>query len=225
MPSHPYISGPGNITQMIGHLRRNFPASVTSETVKKFGLASNNESYVINALQFVAVIDSDGKRIERAHDIFLKSDNEFEDGFSELVREAYKDLFDTRGEQAWTLSKTELTSYFRAADKTSEIIAGRQASVFQVFAGIAGQSESSQSGPRPTGSKLKSGKSTPKAKKSITPEDPAASPEANKMKINPENAKRDLAMTVRIEINLPSSATQDTYDMIFKSIRNNLINE
>lgn len=49
MASHPYISGPNNITQMIGYLRKNFPAVVTSETVKKFQLASNNESYVINA--------------------------------------------------------------------------------------------------------------------------------------------------------------------------------
>ncbi len=34
-----------------------------------------------------------------------------------------------------------------------------------------------------------------------------------------------MALTVRIEINLPANGTQDTYDMIFKSIRANLINE
>lgn len=64
MASHPYISGAGNISQMIGFLRENFPATVTSETVKKFGLASNNESYVINALQFIGAIDEEGKRTE-----------------------------------------------------------------------------------------------------------------------------------------------------------------
>jgi hypothetical protein len=57
MASHPYISGAGNITQMIGFLRKNFPATVTSDTVKKLGLASKNESYVINVLQFLGLID------------------------------------------------------------------------------------------------------------------------------------------------------------------------
>ena len=59
--SHPYISGAGNISQMVTHLRKAFPQTVSSETVKKLGLASNNESYVINALQFIGIIDSDGK--------------------------------------------------------------------------------------------------------------------------------------------------------------------
>ena len=39
---HPYISGAGNITAIVNQLRKNFPATVTSETVKKFGIASNN---------------------------------------------------------------------------------------------------------------------------------------------------------------------------------------
>jgi hypothetical protein len=62
MASHPYIAGAGNLTQMIGFLRKNFPATVNSDTVKKFGLAPKNESYVINALQFIGVIDEEGKR-------------------------------------------------------------------------------------------------------------------------------------------------------------------
>jgi hypothetical protein len=40
---------------MIGFLRKNFPATVTSDTVKKLGLASKNESYVINVLQFLGL--------------------------------------------------------------------------------------------------------------------------------------------------------------------------
>lgn len=37
--------------------------------------------------------------------------------------------------------------------------------------------------------------------------------------------RRDMALTVRIEINLPAGGSQETYDNIFKSIRANLINE
>ncbi len=57
MTSHPYISGAGNITQMIGFLRKNFPPTVNSDTVRKLGIAPKNESYVINALQFIGVIE------------------------------------------------------------------------------------------------------------------------------------------------------------------------
>jgi hypothetical protein len=47
MATHPYISGAGNVTQMVTQLRKSFPATISSETVKKLGLAPNNESYVI----------------------------------------------------------------------------------------------------------------------------------------------------------------------------------
>jgi len=37
------------------------------------------------------------------------------------------------------------------------------------------------------------------------------------------STKRDMALTVRIEINLPAEGSQETYDNIFKSIKANLI--
>ncbi len=85
--SHPYISGPGNIAQMVVQLRNSFPPSVTSDTVKRLGLASNNESYVINALQFVGVIDSDGKKTKEAADVFSHhKDEEFSASFKNLFQ-------------------------------------------------------------------------------------------------------------------------------------------
>ena len=36
--SYPYISGEGNIAQMVTQLRNSFPAVVSSSTVKKLGL-------------------------------------------------------------------------------------------------------------------------------------------------------------------------------------------
>ena len=123
MATHPYISGPGNITQMIGFLRKNFPASVTSDTVKKLQLASKNESYVINALQFIGLIDEKGRRTDKGHEVLTTHDEEaFKKAFEGLVRDAYKDLFDLRGEDAWTMPKDDLIGYFRSADKTSEVI-------------------------------------------------------------------------------------------------------
>jgi len=221
MASHPYISGPGNVSQMIAYLRKNFPATVTSETVKKFGLASNNESYVINALQFLGLIDEEGKRTTEGHDILVLSDDKFPAAFEGLVKKAYSDLFEIRGEDAWTMTKSELTGYFRTTDKTSEVIGGRQAGVFQVFRSLAGhESAEDKSAPKSPakarGSRAKA--ATPQSKAT-----PAASDETKvKVGLGSSEGRKDMALTVRIEINLPANGSKETYDNIFKSIRANL---
>lgn len=110
--SHPYISGSGNIAKMVNHLRNSFPPTVTSDTVKKLGIASNNESYVINALQFVGVIDDEGKRTADANKAFNShKDEDFQKSFKSLVQIAYKDLFDLHGEKGWELSKDDLITF------------------------------------------------------------------------------------------------------------------
>lgn len=220
MASHPYISGPGNVAQMIGYLRKNFPANVTSETVKKFGLASNNESYVINALQFVGLIDEAGKRTEQGHDVCVLPDDAFPKAFEGLVKAAYSDLFDIRGDDAWTMTKQQLTSYFRTADKTSEVIGGRQAGVFQVFRVLAGHETSEEKSTPKSAAKARA----PKAKAAPASRAKAtnAGDDVRKAeKVVPEE-KKDMALTVRIEINLPANGSKETYDNIFKSIRANL---
>lgn len=222
MASHPYISGPGNITQMIGFLRKNFPATVTSETVKKLQLASNNESYVINALQFLGVIDDEGKRTERGHKVFLLPNGDFEKEFEEILRDAYFDLFDVRGDDAWKMSKAELTGYFRTTDKTSDVIGGRQAAVFLAFRGLTGRDPDLPTKARvttPAVSRISVSKSA-KAKKPETPATSVAVPGPAK-----SHSRRDMALTVRVEINLPAEGSAETYDNIFKSIKAHLIDE
>ena len=222
MASHPYISGPGNITQMIGYLKKNFPATVTSDTVKKYQLASNNESYVINALQFIGLIDEEGKRQDKAHEVLTTHDDEeFKARFGELVKEAYSELFELHGEDAWTLPKSKLVGYFRQADKTSEVIGTRQAGVFMALRGIAGYEapqEPKANGAAAAAKKPKSAKKAKpaeaKAEEAVTQDPPPDAP----LKVQ----KGDMALTVRIEINLPAGGTQETYDAIFKSIKANL---
>src|SRR5271167_1144838 len=115
MASHPYISGAGNVTQMIGFLRKNFPAIVNSDTVKKLGVAPKNEGYVINALQFIGIIDEGGKRTNRGREVLTTHDEEaFRQTFEALIRDSYKDLFDLRGDDAWTMNKDALIGYFRS---------------------------------------------------------------------------------------------------------------
>ncbi len=208
---------------MLTHLRKNFPATVTSETVKKLGIAPNNESYVINALQFLGVIDEEGKKTGKGADIFsIHNDEEFKAAFETLVREGYKDLFDIHGEAAWNMDRDALVNYFRTTDKTSAVIGARQAAVFQVFASFAGHGEvdakMATKGKAAPNNKRKAATATG-AKADSTAEAPPGSGSGG------GSSKRDMALTVRIEINLPSDGTRETYDNIFQSIKANLLNE
>lgn len=221
MGSHPYISGPNNVVQMIGYLRKNFPAKITSETVKKFSIASNNESYVINALQFIGVIDSEGKRTKIGHDTFVLSDDSFPKAFSNIIRGSYNDLFELRSEEAWSMTRSELISYFRTTDKTSEVIGGRQAGLFQAFRALSGYEHPGDTANKDLPRKI----SQPKARSPKVKTVAQSSTGTPSTTINNNDSRRDMAMTVRIEINLPSQGTQETYDAIFKSIRANLIDD
>lgn len=99
--THPYISGAGNIAQMIGHLRKSFPQNISSDTVKKLGLAPNNESYLINVLHFIGVINEEGKKTPEASNVFAHhKDEEFSKSFGEIVEKAYSHLFELHGEDS-----------------------------------------------------------------------------------------------------------------------------
>jgi len=220
--SHPYVSGPGNVVQAVNHLRKSFPATVTADTLKKLGIASNNESYVINTLRFIAVLDDAGKKTPAATKAFSQhEDDKFSGEFGALVKSAYKDLFDVHGDSAWGLDKDALITFFRSSDDTSAIIGSRQAGVFLALAGLAGHGEVPTAkktlGKAPTKSPTKVPVKLPKTTKSGKDgKDLSGSKKGD--------SERDIGLTVRIEINLPADGNQETYDRIFKSIRENLLN-
>jgi hypothetical protein len=54
--------------------------------------------------------------------------------------------------------------------------------------------------------------------------EPTANSAATMVSTKGIQAEAGVALTVRIEINLPASGDQETYDRIFKSIRENLLN-
>lgn len=218
---HPYMSGSAGLVQTSVHLRNSFPAQVTAETLKKLGIASNNETYVINILRFIKVLDDEGKKTPKASSVFTKHDDEeFQKGLAEMVEAAYSDLFSLHGKQAWVLPTDKLISYFRSTDHTSAIVGQRQASTFQALAGLSGYgaapAQKSTAGTRRAEKKTAAKKTV----KELKPDLVAAPEQAS---IQKKNGK-DVGLTVRIEINLPSAADQETYDRIFKSIRENLLN-
>lgn len=223
MATHPYISGAGNVAQMVAQLRKAFPATITSETVKKLGLAPNNESYVINVLQFVGVIDSEGKKTPDAAKVFSNhKDEEFSKHFGALVQKAYGALFELHGDDAWKLNNDDLITFFRQSDQTSATIGGRQASTFKVLAGLSGHGDLPEPKQKKVGQKVgKESKKPPKV------ETASAQPPAKAVNgldnAAPSLEGQNFGLTVRVEINLPADGTNETYDAIFKSIKENLL--
>ena len=236
---HPYTSGPTGITQTVSQLRRSFPAQVTSDTLKKLSIAPNNEGYILNIMRFIGVLDSENKRTSDGAAVFNKHDDaDFQQGFAELVEKAYHDLFDLHGDGAWKLPVDKLISYFRGTDHTSDLVGKRQASTFMTLAGISGKVEGTQ---RPVAVKpkrtepVKSVSNGNRAKKATQPSQAMAITDAAPIEIvnggltQPKASKGQpdghaMALTVRVEINLPAGGDQETYDRIFKSIRANLLN-
>lgn len=221
---HPYMSGAGGIVQAVSHLRRSFPAEVTADTLKKLGIASNNETYVINILRFVGVLDDSGKKNSTAAGVFNRhEDPEFQSGFAEMIKSAYADLFNLHGDDAWSLPTDKLISFFRNTDSTSALVGQRQASTFQALAALGGKTAVTA---RPSVLKVKKAAAAakPSPKKSAAPEIQSTPPPGAIAPAGTSEKQLGMALTVRVEINLPAGGDQDTYDRIFKSIRENLLN-
>jgi hypothetical protein len=98
---HPYTSGANGVVAAIAQLRKSFPAKVNAETLKKLGIAPNNETYIINILRFLGIIDAEGNKDAKAASVLVQHDeSEFQKGFAGIVQAAYKDLFDLHGADA-----------------------------------------------------------------------------------------------------------------------------
>lgn len=216
------MSGSAGIIQAATQLRRTFPAQVTADTLKKLGIAPTNESYVINILRFIGVLDADGNKTAKATEVFTRhEDSDFQKGFADLVQAAYKGLFDIHGKDAWSLTSNKLIAYFRGTDHTSSIVGQRQATTFQALAALSGFSEVPTSKSRSTSKRTAATKSDRDRPAKTTK--PAGSSAHVHSSGAENNRLRDMALTVRIEVNLPASADQETYDRIFKSMRENLL--
>jgi hypothetical protein len=226
--SYPYTPSGGPIVAIVQQLRRSFPATVDASTLKKLAIAPKNESYVLGVLRFIGVLDSEGKKTEQAGKVFLHHEETgFQKAFAELVKAAYTELFSLHGDAAWELDTDALISFFRHSAESTQIVGQRQANTFKTLSALTGHAE--VQAPRPkqprssdnaqTGKKESKPKQPGVAQTTAPPTNPPASEHnGHDLKANP------FGLTVRIEVNLPASADQETYDRIFQSIRKNLIN-
>jgi hypothetical protein len=221
---YPYVASAGPLVKTVAHLRKSFPKEVTAETLRKLGVAPKNESYVINVLRFLGVIDEEGKKVDAKSKPFVQHQDEaFSAEFQNIVREAYEELFELHGDAAWKLDRSSLTQFFRTSDHSTEVVGTRQAGTFSALAALSGHAEIPA--PKAANSSKKSQGSTAKAgkKKAVAPK-VSTKTELSQNNEGEASVQSPVGLTVRIEVNLPASGDQETYDRIFQSIRKNLIN-
>lgn len=216
----PYTASRGPLVSTINQLRRSFPSQVSASTLRKLGLAPKNESYVINTLRFLGLIDDKGNKVDATTRAFLGKDEDFAAGLAKLVKKAYAELFDLHRDAAWSLDKVTLTGFFRTADDSTEIVGNRQAGTFMTLAGLAGHAPPAlvkASSPRRSSRNVRArdGKNAQNGRAEQKAETQGLS--------ETKNGPGGFTMAVRIEINLPVSDDQSVYDKIFRSIRANLI--
>ena len=223
---YPYVPSGGPLMRTINHLRRSFPKEVTADTLRKLGVAPKNESYVINVLRFLGVIDDAGKKVDaKAAALVQHQEAAFSSEFGKLVKEAYEELFELHGDAAWALDKSALTQFFRTTDHSTSVVGSRQATTFASLAGLSGhgsESEAARDVPPPRASRAE--REPPSKKMPAAPAETARTPSGSSggPPTLAQEAQR-VGLTVRIEVNLPANGDQDTYDRIFRSIRKNLI--
>ena len=225
MATYPYSSGQTAVVQSFAQLRKGFPAKVDAGYLQRFGIAPANESYIISILRFLRLIDDDGNRIEGETGYFFGGDAAFQPGLEATIRAAYPQLFDEMGDGALTAEKAALTNWFRAADKTSDLVGQRQAATFQTLTALAGHGEAPAvrpgNGAKKSAPKAPAAKAAPKQSTRVgtvnTASQDAATSEANR------SNHPDVGLTVRIEVNLPPGGDASTYDAIFASIKKHLM--
>lgn len=228
--TYPYISAQASLVKAIEQFRRSFPATVDSGLLKRLKIAPGNESYLINILRFLGLIDESGAKVDDAANAFYGSEEHFKSGFTDLVAKAYGPIFTELGDDAWNASREDLSHWFRMVDKTTDLIGGRQASTFLTLAGITGKGAPLEA-KAPAKTPVKSPPKRSSAKDAdatigvATKEPDVGGGGDSGGQSNGRGQVPDVnpvGLSVRIEVNVPVGATAEEYDAMFASIRKHL---
>jgi hypothetical protein len=221
---HPYMGSKGPIIQLVSHLRNSFPATLDASILKKLGIGPNSEGVLLNVLRFIGIIDENGKKTSEAAKIFtLHDDSAFQKSLSELVAKGYSELFELHGDKAWELDQDSLITFFRQHDQTSGLTGKRQAVTFEALLSLCGHKDMPEvKGKSKSTSKPKVAK--PKVEAEVKKALAKSTVSVGGGNAGGSGNENNVGLTVRIEVNLPADGEQETYDRIFKSIRENLLN-
>lgn len=221
MSTYPNANSISGLEQLLNHLRNSFPTVVDAGTLKKLNVAPNNESYVLNTIRFLGLIDGDSKRTQSGQSAFSKEGEDFSNAFGQMVKNAYGPLFELHSDRTWNLTQDQLVSFFRGEDSSSRDVARRQANTFLKLSEFAGQR--SQNGSSPAKKAPKNGQPKPMRVAQKSGARQKEMPPIDVRQTGGGGRTAEVSLGVRIEVILPQATDQAVYDAIFRSIRENLI--
>jgi hypothetical protein len=225
---HPYTTTVHGLNALIEHLRTVFPARLTPVTLRTWRIGRSNESSLLATLRFLGVVDEDRNTLPQAREVFTApTDEEFAEGFANMVRSAYGELFEEFGEDAWTLSRDALISYMKAADRTSARVRDQQAVTFQTLARHAGRGTAIRASSREKGGRRPAPLPDPsRGGERSAPGHHAEFPQTDGIAagINVVSTPgANMRNPIIVNINLPLTDNSQVYDDIFRSLRQHLI--
>jgi hypothetical protein len=122
--------------------------------------------------------------------------------------------------------KTEMRLHSSFAQRTiPDVVGTRQAGTFAALSALSGHTDPPEQKTSNPAKKTKNSNAVNKGPRKAAKGDLAVASEGKPAANSPATANSSVGLTVRIEVNLPASGDQETYDNIFRSIRKNLLND
>ncbi|MCC0000572.1 MAG: DUF5343 domain-containing protein [Methylobacteriaceae bacterium] len=179
------------------------PERFNLEHLTGLGFSSSNDRAIIPVLKDIGFLDNDGRPSQLYRDYRDRSRSR--QVMSDALRNAYSDLFLIRESGLSKNDRDAVIGKFKSVHGSSERIAELQAMTFFALLALADTSQSA---------------TTKSVSEIVLPElkEPAASEAAI-------SSKRGLSLNYRVEIHLPPTRDIEIYNAIFKSLRENLLDE
>ena len=142
----------------------------------------------------------------------LRNDNRYSEACKEIIQSVYPSELTQFG---YTSSqRREIQEWFLVSAGLSETTARKKAAFYRILVSEIDPNELLGSNEDDLEEKPQDEADEAESKKVVKPK-----------KVDLDSNQKNIILTVRMEINLPSGADAETYDNIFKSIKENLLND
>lgn len=201
----PYMPSVKNLHAILDAIQNaGAPDAFGLDFLKDLGFTSSNDRSVIKVLKYLGLLDSSG-RPQAAYKEFMDH-TIAKHVLADRLHQAYDDLF-LADKDAHTRTSDKLKGWFKTKTGAGDAVAKKMATTFKSLASYADFS--------------KAGKKKPKVEVPAPVPERAPTPSVERKELPAGEAA--LALTYRIEVNLPDTTNVDTYRAIFRALREELL--
>lgn len=209
MLSKKYLNSVKNLPSMMKKIvDGTAPEKFTRDHLKKLGFTSSYDLPILGILKELGFLSESGAPTQRYHD--YRNTSKSKKVLGEALRDAYSEIFHIN-EKPSSADKTAIAGLFKSTHNVSDQVAGFMANTFLSLLDMADITESGSS------------KKKEKPKEEEEPQDEEGDLSKNKNK----PPKNPIVPNLRynIEIHLPATKDIEVYNSIFKSLKQNLLDD